>query len=82
MEQIVTDVMIYWLTGSVNTASWLYTAAGRLPGMRLVGGAEEPAWHRHELPALACERPAEFVEDDVRAFFREFRGGVRRGRSR
>jgi hypothetical protein len=80
MEQIVTDVMIYWLTGSVN-ASWLYTAARRLPGMRLVGGAEEPAWHRHELRALACERPAEFVEG-VRAFFREFRGGVRRGRSR
>ena len=22
MEQIITDVMVYWLTGSVNTASW------------------------------------------------------------
>jgi len=28
-------VMIYWLTGSANTASWLYTAARRLGGMRL-----------------------------------------------
>ena len=35
LEQIVTDVMIYWVTGSANTASWLYTAARRLGGMRL-----------------------------------------------
>jgi pimeloyl-ACP methyl ester carboxylesterase len=38
MEQILTDVMIYWLTGSANTASWLYTAARRLDGMRLGRG--------------------------------------------
>jgi len=38
MEQILTDVMIYWLTGSANTASWLYTAARRLAGMRLGRG--------------------------------------------
>src|SRR5260370_27646594 len=35
-----TDVMIYWLTGSANTASWLYTAARRArrhaPGARRV----------------------------------------------
>jgi hypothetical protein len=40
---------------------------------------------RTDLPVgghfIAYERPVEFVED-VRAFFREFRGGVRRGRSR
>ncbi len=35
MEQIVTNVMIYWITGSANSASWLYTAARRLEGMRL-----------------------------------------------
>jgi pimeloyl-ACP methyl ester carboxylesterase len=38
MEQILTDVMIYWVTGSANTASWLYTAARRLDGMRLGRG--------------------------------------------
>ena len=38
MDQILTDVMIYWLTGSANTASWLYTAARRLQGMRLGRG--------------------------------------------
>ena len=38
MEQIITNVMIYWLTGSVNSASWLYTAARRLDGMRLARG--------------------------------------------
>lgn len=38
MEQILTDVMIYWLTGSANTASWLYTAARRQDGMRLARG--------------------------------------------
>jgi pimeloyl-ACP methyl ester carboxylesterase len=38
MEQILTDVMIYWVTGCVNTASWLYTAARRLDGMRLARG--------------------------------------------
>lgn len=38
MEQIVTDVMVYWLIASVNTASWLYTATRRLPGMRLERG--------------------------------------------
>ena len=38
MEQILTDVMIYWVTGSANTASWLYTAARRLDGMRLARG--------------------------------------------
>ena len=38
MEQILTDVMIYWLTGSVYSASWLYTAARRLDGMRLARG--------------------------------------------
>jgi microsomal epoxide hydrolase len=38
MEQIITDVMIYWVTGSANTASWLYIAARRLGGMRLERG--------------------------------------------
>jgi len=38
MEQILTDVMIYWVTGCANTASWLYTAARRLDGMRLARG--------------------------------------------
>ena len=37
LEQIITDVMIYWRTGSVNSASWLYTAARRVGGMRLSG---------------------------------------------
>jgi microsomal epoxide hydrolase len=103
MEQIITDVMIYWVTGSVNTASWLYTAARRLGGMRLERGelvtvptgllccphdlfpAPPDSWirrvyplmRRTDLPAgghfLAYERPGDFVED-VRAFFRSFRG--------
>jgi microsomal epoxide hydrolase len=30
--------MIYWLTGSVNSANWLYTAARRMPGMSLGRG--------------------------------------------
>jgi len=103
MEQIITNVMIYWVTGSANTASWLYTAARRLGGMRLERGelvtaptgflccphdlfpAPPDSWirrvyplmRRTDLPAgghfLAYERPADFVED-VRAFFRSFRG--------
>lgn len=111
LEQIVTDVMIYWLTGSVNTASWLYTAARRLSGMRLERGervsvptgflccphdlfpAPPDSWvqrvyhcvRRTDLPAgghfIAYERPEEFVED-VRAFFRDYRGAIRRDRSR
>ena len=32
------DDLIYWLTGCANTASWLYTAARRLDGMRLGRG--------------------------------------------
>ena len=34
-EQLVTNVMVYWLTGCANSASWLYTAARREGGMRL-----------------------------------------------
>ena len=35
LEQIITHVMIYWLTGCANSASWLYTAARRKGGMGL-----------------------------------------------
>ncbi len=35
MEQLITNVMTYWLTGCANSASWLYTAARREGGMRL-----------------------------------------------
>jgi microsomal epoxide hydrolase len=38
LDQILTDVMVYWVTGSASTASWLYTAARRLDGMRLARG--------------------------------------------
>jgi microsomal epoxide hydrolase len=38
LEQIVTNVMVYWLTGSAASASWLYTAARRLGAMRLARG--------------------------------------------
>jgi pimeloyl-ACP methyl ester carboxylesterase len=39
LEQLITNVMIYWVTGCANTASWLYTAARGDGGMRL--GREE-----------------------------------------
>ena len=38
LDQILTNVMVYWVTRSANTASWLYTAACRLEGMRLGRG--------------------------------------------
>jgi pimeloyl-ACP methyl ester carboxylesterase len=38
MERLVTNVMIYWLTGCVHSASWLYTAARRKGGMALGKG--------------------------------------------
>jgi pimeloyl-ACP methyl ester carboxylesterase len=38
LEQIITNVMIYWLTGCANSASWLYTAARRNGGMALAKG--------------------------------------------
>ena len=38
LDQILTNVMVYWVTGSASTASWLYTAARRLDGMRLGRG--------------------------------------------
>ena len=38
LDQILTNVMVYWVTGSANTASWLYAAARRLDGMRLGRG--------------------------------------------
>jgi microsomal epoxide hydrolase len=38
LEQLVTNVMIYWVTGSANSASWLYTAARRSGGMGLDKG--------------------------------------------
>jgi len=38
MEQLITNVMIYWLTGCANSASWLYTAARWKGGMALGKG--------------------------------------------
>jgi pimeloyl-ACP methyl ester carboxylesterase len=35
LEQLITNVMVYWVTGSANSASWLYTAARRSGGMGL-----------------------------------------------
>jgi microsomal epoxide hydrolase len=37
-EPLVTNVMVYWVTGCANTASWLYTAARQRGGMRLGRG--------------------------------------------
>jgi pimeloyl-ACP methyl ester carboxylesterase len=38
LDQILTNVMVYWVTATAGTASWLYTAARRLDGMRLGRG--------------------------------------------
>jgi pimeloyl-ACP methyl ester carboxylesterase len=38
MDQLITTVMIYWVTGCANSASWLYTAARRIGGMALAKG--------------------------------------------
>ena len=35
MDQLLDNVMVYWVTGSANTASWLYTAARREGGIAL-----------------------------------------------
>jgi pimeloyl-ACP methyl ester carboxylesterase len=35
MDKLLDNVMVYWLTGSANSASWLYTAARRVGGMGL-----------------------------------------------
>jgi microsomal epoxide hydrolase len=50
LDQILTNVMVYWVTGSAGTATWLYTAARRLEGMRLGRG------ERVEVPTafVAC----------------------------
>jgi len=39
MDQLLTNVMIYWITESANTASWLYSAARR-EGARGLGKGE------------------------------------------
>lgn len=35
LQALVTNVMVYWLTGCANTSTWLYTAARRKGDMRL-----------------------------------------------
>lgn len=34
LDQLVTNLMVYWVTGSANTASWLYTAVRQRGGLR------------------------------------------------
>jgi pimeloyl-ACP methyl ester carboxylesterase len=54
MESLLTNVMIYWLSGCANTASWLYTAARRRPeGMRLGPG------ERVDVPTAFMASPAD-----------------------
>lgn len=38
LEQLVTNVMVYWVTGCMSSASWLYWSARHLGGMALVRG--------------------------------------------
>lgn len=38
MDQILTNVMIYWITGCMNSATWLYRAAREEGTMRLPSG--------------------------------------------
>jgi pimeloyl-ACP methyl ester carboxylesterase len=38
LEKLISNVMIYWVTNSVYTSTWLYTAARRVGGMSLKKG--------------------------------------------
>ena len=38
MDQLVTNLMVYWVTGCANTASWLYTAIPRRAALGLGPG--------------------------------------------
>ncbi|MBN8980776.1 MAG: epoxide hydrolase [Rhizobiales bacterium] len=37
-DQLITNVMIYWVTNSIHTSTWLYTAARLKGGMGLAAG--------------------------------------------
>ena len=51
MDQLLTNVMIYWLTGSMNTSTWLYR------GVRAEKSIEQPAGMKFQVPLGFCLPP-------------------------
>ena len=62
-DELLTNIMIYLVTGSFNTATWIYY------GRREEGGREMPAGsQRIEVPVAAAIFPAEFLPWPPRSY--------------
>ena len=62
-DQLLTNIMVYLVTGTFNTASWIYY------GRREEGGRELPAGSKGiEVPVAAALFPAEFIPWPPRSF--------------
>jgi pimeloyl-ACP methyl ester carboxylesterase len=62
-DQLLTNIMIYLITGSFNTASWIYY------GRRQEGGRNFPAGNKKvEVPVSAAVFPAEFLPWPPRSY--------------
>ncbi len=55
MDQLLTNVMIYWVTGSINSSTWLYR------GFRESGDGRAPADRRIEVPCAYQLAPMDLV---------------------
>ena len=55
MDQLLTNVMIYWVTGSINSSTWLYR------GFREAGDGRAPAGRRIEVPCAYQLAPMDLV---------------------
>ena len=55
MDQLLTNVMIYWVTGSINSSAWLYR------GFRESGDGRAPADRRIEVPCAYQLAPMDLV---------------------
>jgi pimeloyl-ACP methyl ester carboxylesterase len=43
MDELITNLMLYWLTNSIASANWMYWAARHLPGGIVLGPGEKVA---------------------------------------
>lgn len=60
MDELLTNVMIYWVTNSHNSATWLYTAVTREGGMEF-GRRADGTPDRVEVPTAFCLFPYDLV---------------------
>lgn len=60
MDELITNVMIYWVSNAHNSASWLYTAVTHEGGMEL-GRRADGAPDRIEVPTGFCLFPYDLV---------------------